>query len=210
MKHYSKQSMAGLGVAIFLLSLACSGHGQRVDLTLQRDARGGDVVRSVQSKLDDANLFNFPSSPAERQVYELFLREAAYVESLDGTQYPLDIRDGGIWRVSRRIFEQTQQYNLPELFEGICRAFCINWQNTQYTDLRNPLHSGLAVNIYLQHLHNTRSRLNTTATDMDRALFWVTSFGESRLVAQWLSRVNRLRRVEGMELMGGYAAALCC
>lgn len=183
---------------IFLLSLACKSHGQNVDLTLQRDTRGADVVRSVQSKLDDANLFDGPSTSAERQVYELFTRETAYVESLDGEEYPLGIHDGGIWRVSRDIFQQTQQLNLTELFDGICRTFCINWMDVQYNDLRNPLYSGIAMSIYLHHLYNTNERLQETATDMDRAIFWVTFFGESRLVTQWLSRINELRRVEGI------------
>ena len=169
-----------------------------MDLTLQRDGRGADVVRAVQSKLDDASLFDGPSTSSERQVYELFIRETAYVESLDGSEFPLGIPDGGIWRISREVFQQTQQYNLPELFHRICRTFCINWVGVEYSDLRNPFYSGLALNIYLHHLYNTNRRLRDTATDADRAIFWVTSFGESRLVAQWLSRINELRRVEGM------------
>ena len=188
--------MAWLTAATFLLVLACSrSQGRSVDLTLQRDARGADVVRAVQLRLDEANLFDAPTTSSERQVYELFIRETAYVESLDGLEHP---SDGGIWRINRNVFEQTQQYNLPELFHRICRTFCINWVGVEYSDLRNPLYSGLALNIYLHHLYNTNRRLQDTATDADRAIFWVTSFGESRLVAQWLSRINELRRVEGM------------
>ena len=190
--------MAWLTAATFLLVLACSrSQGRSVDMTLQRDARGADVVRAVQLRLDEANLFDAPTTSSERQVYELFIRETAYVESLDGSAYPLGIPDGGIWRINREVFQQTQQYNLPELFHRICRAFCINWVDVQYNNLRTPLYSGLALNIYLHHLYNTNRRLQDTATDADRAVFWVTSFSD-RLVAQWLSRINDLRRVEGM------------
>ena len=48
--------------------LACArSQGRGVDLTLQRDGRGADVVRAVQSKLDDASLFDGPSTSSERQ-----------------------------------------------------------------------------------------------------------------------------------------------
>ena len=190
--------MTWLRTLIFLFNLACISHGRGVDLTLLRDARGADVVRSVQSRLDDANLFDGPSTTAEQQVYELFVRETAYVESLDGAEYPLGIRDGGIWRVSRDIFQQTQGYNLTDLFNGVCRTFCINWRDVEYDDLRSPLYSGLALNIYLHHLYNTNERLLQTATDMDRAVFWATSLGESRQVTQWLSRIAKLRSIEGI------------
>lgn len=169
-----------------------------MDLTLQAGARGGDVVRAVQAKLDNANVFDEQQTQAERQVYELFVREAAYVESMDGAEYPLGIRDGGLWRMSRDIFEQTQRYNFSALYDGICTAFCIDWMDVQYSDLSNPLYSGIAINLYLHHLYYiTNRRLMETATDMDKAVFWVTSFGQSRLVAQWLSRIDQLRRVEG-------------
>ena len=49
---------ASLRLMLLLLCLVCSGRGQRVDLTLERDAMGADVVRSVLSKLDSAGIFN--------------------------------------------------------------------------------------------------------------------------------------------------------
>lgn len=157
---------------------------------------GADVVRAVQAKLENSNLFTFDES----QVYELFIREAAYVESLDGREN----HDGGIWNVSRHIFEQTQQYNLPELYDGICDAFCLIWADIQYSDLRVPLHSGIAVHIYLHYLYNT-SRLQPTS---DKAMYWVTSFGEDRNVLHWSSRIEMLQREEGNGV-GHYNAHAC-
>ena len=187
--------------AVFLLSLASTSSGRSVDLTLQRDSMGADVVRSVQSKLDDANVFNEPSDLAEMQTYELFLRESAFVESMDGTQYPLGVPDGGIWRMSREAFEQTTEYNYPMLFNAICEAFCIDWSSVNYDELGSPLYSGLAMRIFLHHLYITNRTLLETSTDMDKAVFWVTQFGESRLTAQWISRVEQLRTVEGMSTL---------
>lgn len=191
--------LAWLLEGVLLLSLASiSSERSIIDLTLQRDSTGADVVRSVQSKLDDINVFDVPSGLAERQAYELYLRESAYVESMDGTQYPLGIPDGGIWRMSSDVFQQTQEYNYPKLFNAICEAFCIDWASVQYDELRSPLYSGLATSIFLHHLYITNRTLLETSTDMDKAVFWVTQFGESRLAAQWISRVEQLRTVEGV------------
>lgn len=190
--------------AVLLLCLASTSSERSIDLTLQRDSMGADVVRSVQSKLDDTNVFDAPSDLTERQAYELYLRESAYVESKDGTQYPLGVPDGGIWRMSREVFEQTQVYDYPQLFNAICEAFCIDWSSVNYDELRSPLYSGLATSIFLHHLYITNRTLLETSTDMDKAVFWVTQFGESRLAAQWISRVEQLRIVEGVNIIVSY------
>ena len=188
-----------VALLFLLLSLVGATCAQGVDLTQETGAMGPDVVRAVQETIENANLF---FSPADRQAYQLFIREAAYVESLDGTHL-----DGGIWRVSRTVFNETTHYDLPALFDAICRQFCINWQDVHYDNMSIPLYSGLAVNLYLHHYRTTRQGLGNAATDMDRAIFWVTAFGESRHVAQWLTRVDRLRRAEGKTL-GDYDEAI--
>lgn len=173
-----------------LFSLACLRYGQTVDMTLRINATGADVVRAVQSKLNESDLFSAPTS-AERQVYEMFIRQAAYVESLDGAES----HDGGIWRVSRSIFLQTQQVN-STLLDGICLAFCINWMAVQYSQLNIPLYSGIAINIYLHYLYS--QRLRVTDSDTDRAIFWVQSFGKlSGSEDRWSSRIVQLRANEG-------------
>ena len=107
---------------LILLIIVCLSHGQSLDLTLQRDARGADVVRAVQTKLDGSNIFNMLTT-TEKQLYELFIREAAYVESQDGEE---NHDGGGIWGVSEEILQQTQQHTAPELLDSICATFCIN------------------------------------------------------------------------------------
>ena len=174
--------MKFVAVTLLILYLACAPSlEQMVDLTLDKGATGADVVRAVQAKLE---------------VYKLFIREAAYVESMDGADNALGIHEGGIWRVSRNIFHQTQLHNMTELFDGISRAFCINWMNIQYSDLSTPLHSGIAISIHLLHLHS--QRIQVTASDEDKARFWVSSFGSgSRSEDRWLSRIAQLRSDEG-------------
>ena len=185
-----------------MLSFACAPSlAQMVDLTLDQNTTGADVVRAVQAKLDRSHLFDTPNA-TETQVYKLFIREAAYVESLDGADNALGIHEGGgIWRVSSNIFHQTQQHNMTELFEGICRAFCIDWMNIQYSDLSTPLHSGIAISIHLLHLHS--QRIQVTASDADKARFWVSSFGSgSRSEIKWMLRVTELKRDEGKYTTG--------
>ena len=191
-------------VTLLMLSFTCTPSlEQMVDLTLDKTATGADVVRAVQAKLDGSQLFDAPS-PTETQVYKLFIREAAYVESLDGAENSPGIHEGGIWRVSRNIFHQTQQHNMTELLDGICRAFCIDWMNVRYSDLSTPLHSGIAISIHLLHLHS--QRIQVTASEADKARFWVSSFGnESRLEDRWLSRIAQLRNDEGK-----YHHRICC
>ena len=185
-------------VFFFFVFLVCLAHGQGLDMTLQSGASGADVVRSVQSRLENSNIFNAPAAVTEWQAYELFVREMAFVESQDGT---LGVQNGGIWRISQKIFKQTQQLDLNEIFDRICRIFCISWRDIGYDDLSRPLYSGLAVSIYLHHLYLTnQSSLQGASTDMDRALFWDVSFGEFRDTSQWLMRIEQLREIEGNQM----------
>ena len=175
-------------------------YGQKgVDLTLQQDAMGPDVVRSVLSRIRDSNAFDEPSTTIQRQVTDEFIREMAYVESSDGTNYPSNVHDGGIWRMDRDIFEQTRQYNYPLLFNRICQFFCIDWRNgVRYSDLRRPLYSGLAVKIYLFYLHNTSHGFSGATSDEGRASFWISNFGKSETSgSRWMTSVRELRNNEG-------------
>jgi hypothetical protein len=95
--------------------------------------------------------------------------------------------------VSREIFQQTMEHNISDV---IYRAFCINWAEIQYSDLSIPLHSGIAISIHLHHLYD--QMLQVTATDNDKARFWVESFGkEAGSELTWLSRIPKLRKAEG-------------
>ncbi len=167
-----------------------------VDLTMKRDARGADVVRSVLSKMEESNVFDTSSMSA--QVTEQFIREMAYVETMDGTDITASIQDGGIWGMTNEIFEETQLYDYPELFANICRFFCVDWMNLRYNDLRNPLLSGLAVRVVLFHLNSTSRGLPDIAVDRERANYWISYFGRrNKLMSTWPSRINQLRNLEG-------------
>jgi hypothetical protein len=183
--------------SILVLILCSIGIAKCVDMTLQRDASGADVVRSVLTRLNEINDVDRTTGLAGQQVLEQFIREMAYVETIDGTSYPQNSRDGGIWGVSRELFEQTRRYNLPDLYNAISLTYCVNWRDIQYSQLRSPLYSGLAVRIMLFHLYSVRQQLRTSASDQERAAFWVRHFGGTA-ASQWTNRIQQLRNTEGM------------
>ena len=115
-----------------------------VDLTLQSEASGADVVRAVANRIKDV----FGSDLQ-------FLRRIAFVESRDGTD-PNTFHSGyygGIWQVDETQFSDTQNTaSHPELsarYEQIMTAFGIDWPSVQWTDLRIPLYSGIAARLFL-------------------------------------------------------------
>ena len=57
----------------------CLAHGQGVDLTLQRGVNGTEVVHSIELKLSSTSLFYNLITPNEKEVYEQFVWEMAYV-----------------------------------------------------------------------------------------------------------------------------------
>ena len=183
--------------------LLCTTYAARVDRTLEENARGADTVRSAISRLDSANLFESTAiSTQKAQVYEQFTRELSYVESEDGEANTDDSStDGGIWRVGERIFEETQSYDYKNLYQLICNVFCIDWSTVTYRDLANPLISGLTVQIYVYHLELTGRGLSESATDRQKAAFWLEEFqgNQGQLINKWLRRVAQLRMIEGID-----------
>lgn len=149
------------------------------------------------AKINEVDKVDKITTAAEKQVIEQFIREMAYVESVDGTDYPQNVHDGGIWGVSRELFGQIQRYNFPQLFNAISAAFCINWLDVQYSELRSPLYSGLAVRIELFHLYSTNQRLSGAASDETKANFWTRHFSGTA-ASQWLTRTQQLRSTEGI------------
>lgn len=65
-------------------------------------------------------------------------------------------RRGGVWRLTPSMFQKTQnkafQKDLSAMKDRIERRFNITWSAVTYTDLENPLHSSLAVVLYLRTL----------------------------------------------------------
>jgi len=125
--------MEWLKKAVVLGLLICTSFSARVDKTLEDNARGAEVVRSVLSRMEQANLYNSISiSTQKMQVYEQFMREMAYVQSEDGQMIDPN-SDGGIWRPSANIFNQTQSYAYNNLYQLICDVFCIDWRSVSYS-----------------------------------------------------------------------------
>jgi len=183
----------------FLVTIACllytAANAAKVDKTLEVNARGPETVRSVVSRLSSANLFDSASvSTQKSQVYEQYTRELSYVESEDGEVE--DSSDGGIWRVSERIFEETQSYSYRNLYQLICDVFCIDWSTVTYRDLAKPLISGITVQIYVYHLEQVGRGLPESATDRQKAEFWLAEF-QRHQIDKWLQRVAQLRAIEG-------------
>ena len=135
----------------FLFVLACPWPpAGAVDLTVQDDASGADIVQAVIARLDSSDIF---------QSDHRLLRRIAYVESQDGTgsgaHGPFN---GGIWAVEESKFQAL--LTAPELAakrDTIRLFFGIDWTHVTWNDLRKPLYSGLAARLFL-------SRLELTAT----------------------------------------------
>ena len=196
------QITGGSSCPLLLLLLSLTSGASAVDLTLQRDAAGSDVVRSVLARLSELDSsYGTTTIAVDRQVIEQFIREMAYVETLDGE----DSSEGGIWGVSRELFQQTKQYNNPRLFSTISSISCIDWASVSYDDLRTPLHSGLAIRIHLFSLYNPfYQRLQATTTDEGKARYWMLHFSGTS-TQHWVTRTQQLRRSEGRESTIEYA-----
>ena len=130
---------ATFSVLITLLPLLTA---QGVDLTLQREASGSDVVRAAVNRIQTVLDF-------DRQL----LRRIAFVESRDGidTDTYRPGYNGGIWQVDEDKFLTTQANSAlnDERHDAIREAFDIDWPSVQWRDLRIPLYSGIAARLFL-------------------------------------------------------------
>ena len=120
-------------------------YGQGVDLTLQPETFGTNVVLASLQRIQLAGIF-----PSDNRL----LRRIAYVETRDGLDaetYRLGY-NGGIWQVDEAIFNMTQDTGthpeLLEYFQQILFAFGIDWPTSTWVDLRRPLFSALAARLY--------------------------------------------------------------
>lgn len=135
-------------ILVFAASPANS-QGPGVDLTLQPETSGPDVVFTSVGRIRASGIF-----PDDNRL----LRRIAYVETRDG----VDLNtyragyNGGIWQVDEDIFNQTQDTTAnPQLlgfFEGLRDAFGpeIDWPNATWVDLRKPFFSAIAARLYFQ------------------------------------------------------------
>ena len=141
---------ATFSVLITLSALLPLLTAQGVDLTLQREASGSDVVRAAVNRIQTVLDF-------DRQ----FLRRIAFVESRDGTDTDTyrPGYNGGIWQVDEDKFLTTQANSAlnVERHDAIREAFDIDWPSVQWRDLRIPLYSGIAARLFLLNISDTES-----------------------------------------------------
>ncbi len=139
---------ATFSVLVTLSALLPLLTAQGVDLTLQREASGSNVVRAAVNRIQ-----------AVLNIDLQLLRRIAFVESRDGTHtdtYRPEY-NGGIWQVEEDKFLSTQANTAlnVERHDAIREAFNIDWPSVQWSDLRIPLYSGIAARLFLLNISDT-------------------------------------------------------
>ncbi len=122
---------------------------QGVDLTLQREASGSNVVRAAVNRIQAVLEFD-----------QQLLRRIAFVESRDGTDtdtYRLGY-NGGIWQVDEDKFLSTQANSTLNVLRHntLRKEFNIDWPSVQWSDLRIPLYSGIAAKLFLLNISDRK------------------------------------------------------
>ena len=91
-------------------------------------------------------------------------------------------RKGGVWRVTPAMFQATQKRaykkDLSAMKERIEQKFNITWSAVEYGDLENPLHSSLAVVLYLRTLEKRLLRGPRRQAEIWAAHFAAEVFSE--------------------------------
>ena len=142
-----------------------------VDLTLEDDAAGSDVVLAVIAKLDSSNVFD-----SDHRL----LRRLAFVENGDGIN-STSTEFGGIWALEESKFNVL--LTAPELQEihlTIEQIIGIKWSQVKTNDLRKPFYSGLAARLYLYYLEITTTvRIPLAGNIKEQAQFWIAYYHSS-------------------------------
>ena len=173
---------ATFSVLITLSALLPLLTAQGVDLTLQREASGSDVVRAAVNRIQA--MFGF-----DRQL----LRRIAFVESRDGTDTDTyrPGYNGGIWQVDEDKFLTTQANSAlnVERHDAIREAFDIDWPSVQWRDLRIPLYSGIAARLFLLNISDTES---IPCDVPGQAAYWSTHYSSNTIVETYIEDVTLL------------------
>ncbi|KAL3871108.1 hypothetical protein ACJMK2_039127 [Sinanodonta woodiana] len=135
---------AALSLIIFVSSIldsSCVIH----DETRMPGANGAEVVDAVVGIIRKYCIF-----PDDN----LYLRRLAFLLTRDGTD-PITYRsgyNGGIWQVDERDFETTKSsHSLTQFRTQIEQRLGIKWSNITWTELKQPLFSGLASGLLTVH-----------------------------------------------------------
>ncbi len=119
-----------------------------VDQSVVEGASGTDVVFVTLARITNANIF-----PDDERL----LRRMAHAASSDGNS-PITFRPdyfGGIWQVDEDLFEVTQDLSNPLLagqngyFDKIADTLLLDWTLILWRDLRIPLISALAAQLFV-------------------------------------------------------------
>ncbi|XP_071097399.1 uncharacterized protein [Haliotis cracherodii] len=133
-------------ISVFVISVGLLGLALGQDQTRVPGTSGEEVVEAVVSRIRESCTFSHD---------KLFLRRLAYVETHDGTDAKTyrPGYDGGIWQIDESKFIITKASSSARaLFPKITSRFGIDWNITNWADLRKPIFSGLAAALYLATL----------------------------------------------------------
>lgn len=124
---------------LVLYSIVCSA----VDQTRQPGAIGSEVVDAVVNLIRESCLF----ADDKR-----FLVRLAYVQSHDGYDSKTfrNGYHGGIWQIDENMFIETKNNagRLSDQYNIIRNQFGIDWNRVTWSELRQPLYSGIAAALY--------------------------------------------------------------
>lgn len=141
-----------------ILSLSAQdAAGQPEEILLQEGTNGSAVVLLTIARLQQTGIFADDNE---------LLRRIAYVETRDGTaaQTFRQGYDGGIWAVDQNVFLDTQNVDTrPRLRVKLAQLqdeFSINWEKTNWRDLRRPLYSAIAARLVLYNFPRAIPKAN--------------------------------------------------
>ena len=129
---------------------------------------GSHIVQAVISKLRSIQIL---------MCDHRLLRRIALVETNDGIN---DVPDGGIWAVSKNMFNITSS----DVDEVLSNRLCINGAVGNY--LKTPLVSGLAASLYLNHLEKSENARIPLAINIEKqADFWIQYYHTGKLTSRY-------------------------
>lgn len=166
---------------------------QRQDLTTVPGSNGVNVVRAVLSKLDESGIFE---QSGNTDLMNVFLRNMAYVETSDGTAFPQENANGGIWKITAMQFQHTKELTSrhSHIYDAITAYLGQDWRAVDYRDLEKPLYSGLAARLYLTYV----ATYTIIPPSLRQGYFWSEKFKNNKGdLLRWLTAVTRLQEIEG-------------